>query len=386
MTRPTLALLVFMSALLAACATGEQLAPRSTSYRPNSPRSTSLALRTAAPDTGSEAYARVGRSALGSAVPVPPGFAERLALPAGEAHAVAYELRLAQGQRIEITVAAAPGAAPYRVDLFERVPPDSFRHVAALANGGTRAEFVSPAAGSYVLRLAPAGAGPGEYTLRVSGESWLSFPVPGYGADAIRSPYGSTRDGGARSHEGVDIFAPRGTPVVAAASAVVTRVERTGTGGKVIWAHDPALDLTYFYAHLDAQLVEPGQRISPGDTIGRVGNTGNARGASPHLHFSIYGEGYEAIDPTPLLQGAAIEFDGAAERARLLGRWAQTRGSRVRLRAVPSTAGPVIAELDRATPVRVLGAMREWRRVQLADGRTGFIAARLLEGASLATY
>jgi SH3-like domain-containing protein len=57
----------------------------------------------------------------------------------------------------------------------------------------------------------------------------------------------------------------------------------------------------------------------------------------------------------------------------------------VRLRAVPSTAGPVIAELDRATPLRVLGAMREWRRVQLTDGRTGFIAARLLEGASLAT-
>ena len=56
------------------------------------------------------------------------------------------------------------------------------------------------------------------------------------------------------------------------------------------------------WVHLDEQLVEPGQWVEPGDVVGRVGNTGNARTTPPHLHFAIYAEGQGPIDPDPFLR------------------------------------------------------------------------------------
>ncbi|HSJ15117.1 MAG TPA: peptidoglycan DD-metalloendopeptidase family protein [Longimicrobiales bacterium] len=388
MKRPTLALLSISFSLLTACAHGEQLAPRPAAARtlavPPRPFDPNARVVT---DVARTRWERAARSALHAAVPVPTNFREVLSLPGDEPHVLAYELALAAGQRITVAAERGASAAPLALDVFQRVAPDSFRHAATLPAGAS-AEFGAESAGRYVLRLQPEPGG-GEYTVSVRGEMALRFPIPGHDVDAIRSGYGSARDGGTRSHEGVDIFAPRGTPVVAVAAAVVTAVETTRSGGRVVWAEDPALGLTYYYAHLDEQLVKRGRRLVAGDTIGRVGNTGNARRASPHLHFAIYRPGLQPLDPTPLLAGAASDdTDSVAEPAAtaMLGGWAQTRGSRVRLRARPSTGGPILAELAEGTPVRVLGALRDWHRVRLVDGTSGFIAEHLLERASLATH
>lgn len=128
----------------------------------------------------------------------------------------------------------------------------------------------------------------------------LSFPVAMPGA-AIASVFGDPRDGGAREHHGVDIFAPRGTPVVAAGDGRVTDVRNTPVGGLVIWMEDFDRGLIYYYAHLEEQYVRRGQIISAGDTIGAVGNSGNARGVNPHLHFGVYLPGTIAVDPAPML-------------------------------------------------------------------------------------
>ena len=386
MKRPTLALLLFPSLLLAGCATGERLAPRTPAVRVvQSPRANPIPTDSLSAQVMRLAWERAGQLALESAVPAAGGFSERLSLPRDEPQAVAYELSLVAGQEVTIEVLQAAGASDFALQVFQRGPAGAFALLQAHDAPAAPAVFRAAEAGSYVVRVQPEAGGGGEYVVRVRGESSLAFPIPGYDVGAIRSPYGSARDGGTREHEGVDIFAPRGTPVTAAARAVVTRVESTRAGGKVIWAEDPELALTYYYAHLDAQLVKRGARLSPGDTIGRVGNTGNARRASPHLHFAIYRPRLEPVDPTPLLAGASLVMSADTRSTGLLGSWAHTTGSGVRLRSTPSTGAPVLAALDRGTPVRVVGVLRDWHRVRLIDGRSGFIAGGLLERAALAT-
>ena len=127
----------------------------------------------------------------------------------------------------------------------------------------------------------------------------MTFPVQGGQSRGIGSPFGAERGGGLRRHRGVDLFAPRGTPVLAAADGRVWRVGWDPLGGRVIWQRDPKHGAWLYYAHLDRQLVRFGQRVSAGDVIGLVGNTGNARTTPPHLHFGVYAPG--AIDPAPLL-------------------------------------------------------------------------------------
>ena len=148
---------------------------------------------------------------------------------------------------------------------------------------------------TYILRLQPELLSSGEYTLSISVGPSLAFPVAGHRGN-IASVWGDDRDAGARRHEGIDIFAPRGTPVLAAADGVAARVGDNNLGGKVIFLRPKGKNVSLYYAHLDSQLVTSGQPVSAGDTIGLVGNTGNARTTPPHLHFGIYALG-GAIDP-----------------------------------------------------------------------------------------
>jgi hypothetical protein len=139
----------------------------------------------------------------------------------------------------------------------------------------------------------------GDYTLSITVGPTLQFPIAG-GSGKIGSMWGDERDAGDRRHEGIDLFAPKGTPVIAAADGVVTRVNENRLGGKVVWQRPKGKNLSLYYAHLDEQLVNFGQKVNAGDTIGLVGNTGNARTTPPHLHFGVYTFG-GPIDPLPFV-------------------------------------------------------------------------------------
>ena len=155
----------------------------------------------------------------------------------------------------------------------------------------------------YVLRVQPEIESVGAYRLNVHSAPTLDFPVSGFDAAAIQSGFGASRDAGAREHHGVDIFAPRGTLAVAALDARVSRVETTGRGGNVVWLQPLFGNLRLYYAHLDSQSVKPGQFVFAGETIGTVGNTGNARTTPPHLHFGVYVRRRGgAWDPYPFLK------------------------------------------------------------------------------------
>lgn len=153
--------------------------------------------------------------------------------------------------------------------------------------------------GSYILRLQPKLFRSGEFSLAVSVGPSLGFPVSGSKAK-IGSFWGASRGGGKRSHEGIDIFAPKRTPVVAAADGIVTGVLEGGLGGKVVWLKLPAKNITLYYAHLENQLVHVGQELKKGEILGLVGNTGNAKHTASHLHFGIYTSN-GPIDPFPFV-------------------------------------------------------------------------------------
>lgn len=133
-----------------------------------------------------------------------------------------------------------------------------------------------------------------------------SLPIPVSGVDAVDlvDTWAAAR-GGDRSHEGIDIFAERGTPVVSTTRGVVGAVRERGLGGRHVWVRGPGLE-NHYYAHLDdwAEGLAAGDVVLPGDVLGYVGDSGNARGTPPHLHYGIYDEG-GALDPLPRLRAGA---------------------------------------------------------------------------------
>jgi peptidoglycan hydrolase-like protein with peptidoglycan-binding domain len=116
----------------------------------------------------------------------------------------------------------------------------------------------------------------------------------------LNDTWGVPRPGG-RVHEGVDILAERGAIVVSPTDAVVTNVGFDPSGGNYCITANPGGE-QFYYAHLEsiADTVEPGAHLKAGDIIGSVGNTGNAEGRAPHLHFGIYYRG-SAVYPNPRL-------------------------------------------------------------------------------------
>jgi murein DD-endopeptidase MepM/ murein hydrolase activator NlpD len=106
-------------------------------------------------------------------------------------------------------------------------------------------------------------------------------------------------------HEGTDVFADRGTPVLSPAAGIA-RVSSGAVGGLAVTVTQP--DGTYWYlAHLDATLVETGTAVVPGTVVGTVGDTGNARGGAPHVHLEVHPFGGDPLDPKRILDAYAAE-------------------------------------------------------------------------------
>jgi murein DD-endopeptidase MepM/ murein hydrolase activator NlpD len=229
---------------------------------------------------------------------------------AGAPTAVAWRFGVAHGRRVEVRV-EFEGAGEIFVDLFHQASERLARVHSATA-GAAALDYEPPEDGTYVLRVQPELLRGGRYAVRQRAVATLQFPVQGLTPRAVQSRYGDQRDSGVRAHEGVDIFAPRGTPALAAADGWVTRVTTNRLGGNVVWVWDPERGQALYYAHLDRQDVSTGVRVKAGDVIGRVGNTGNARTTPPHLHFGIYRPLEGAIDPLPFICDAPCGTRGMA--------------------------------------------------------------------------
>lgn len=127
----------------------------------------------------------------------------------------------------------------------------------------------------------------------------LVYPVSGQ-QSKVGGYFGDYRNGG-RTHKGMDIYAKKGTTVVAVCGGVITSTKTEKLGGKTIRLRSAARRWTAYYAHLDKIQVRAGQQVQQGQAIGTVGTTGNAKHKAPHLHFGIIGGG-RAVNPMPYVK------------------------------------------------------------------------------------
>ena len=311
-------------------------------------------------------------------------FREEILFSPDRPAAVAWQLNLRKGQRLRAVLLAQPPALPvaqpsapptgspfflqlFRVHAEDQAP----KFVTEPGEDGVLVHDVEDD-GPYLLSLQPELLAGGQVTLQVTGGGQLTFPVDGRDENAIGSRFGDPRDGGRRLHEGVDIFAPRGSLALAAVDGVVTRVGTNRLGGNIVWMRGDGKSL--YYAHLDEHLVGPG-RVTAGEPIGRVGNTGNARTTPPHLHFGLFQGG--PVDPAPYLASPGTPPGVTADR-KMLGRPARVASRLARLRSGPSTSHEIRDELEQSTALHVEAANRDWYRIRLDDGRHGYMAGSLV--------
>jgi len=212
--------------------------------------------------------------------------------------------------RVSFTI-AAPAPLALRVDVVReatRRPVRSFalapaapgveRHVEW--NGRTGAGEVAPNGRYHMRVVAPDGSA--HNAGRVALRSHI-YPIRGRHAD--RGPagaFGVARNSG-RTHEGFDVDAACGTPLVAARGGVVTRADHDPVlYGNIVIVRGERMQRDYWYAHLlRTPRLRAGDRVSTGQRIGGVGATGNARTIGCHLHFEIRSRG-KPIDPAPELR------------------------------------------------------------------------------------
>jgi len=126
---------------------------------------------------------------------------------------------------------------------------------------------------------------------------------PVKGPVRIGQGWGAPRDGGRRRHQGIDLLAPAGTPLVAVTSGTITRLSNTdrGRGGISLWLRDRR-GTAYYYAHNQHNLVHLGQPVKTGQQLARVGATGNAHGGPPHLHLQIHPNGGRPVSPDAVVR------------------------------------------------------------------------------------
>src|ERR1041384_6997737 len=133
-----------------------------------------------------------------------------------------------------------------------------------------------------------------------SPDSRLAMPLENLSKKAVADTWQAPRGVG-RRHEGQDIFAPRGTPILSATNGFIYKIGENNLGGQTVSVIGSG-GRVYYYAHLDsyAKGIKVGDRVSKRTVLGYVGKTGSAQGAPPHLPFRGYTT-TGAITPLPLL-------------------------------------------------------------------------------------
>ncbi|MEI6948919.1 M23 family metallopeptidase [Paraflavisolibacter sp. H34] len=276
-----------------------------------------------------------------------------------KSRALGLKFQARPGERLTFTV-SRKAYAPFTLfaDLFRLKGTES----SLVFSADTAASLFSvdiAEAGTYLLRLQPQLLRSGAYSLSIAVGPSLAFPVSGNKAKT-GSFWGARRGGGKRSHEGIDIFAPRLTPCPAIADGVITGVKEGGLGGKVVWLKIPEKNIFLYYAHLDKQLVREGQQVKKGEIVGLVGNTGNARTTPSHLHFGVYTPA-GPIDPFPFVNPAVKTAPNVPERdlshylrlTKVTGGASTVAKVNTLLVPVAVTAAGYIAELPDGKMIRV---------------------------------
>jgi murein DD-endopeptidase MepM/ murein hydrolase activator NlpD len=324
-------------------------------------------------------WKRAGEDILGDSLEVSPPYQEIGYFDPKEPRAVLLRYPVKEGHQVNIRLELiSQRDALFFMDIFAVNPVDSGMERIHYADSLGVISYQVRQSGMHALRLQPELFRGGMFSLSITSEGILAFPIVGKGTRNIASFWGDPRDGDVRKHEGIDVFASRGTPVVAASSGRVRRVGDNRLGGKVVWLYNSELGHSQYYAHLDSQLVNVGQSVTVGDTLGLVGNTGNAITTSPHLHFGIYRSGRGAVDPFPYLQELVLPEETPLTDSVEIGRPAVVKAPLANIRSAPTTSSAKAGSYPQNTLVHIDGKSGNWYRIVLPDRRKAYIFENLV--------
>jgi len=327
-----------------------------------------------------KAWAQAGEKALNDSLRVAPPYRETGYFRAETPTAYGFSFYLKEGQVCEINLRVQPDSMQIFLELFEKdmtADAPQWNWLSEIDSESNQLKFIVEKTGFYQLRLQAELLATGAYELDIGLAPSIGFPVLGGENRDIGSFWGDPRDGGKRKHKGVDIFAKKGTPVLATGAGTVSRVRTGGLGGKTVWVRDKQFSHQQYFAHLDEQLVTRGQSVNTGDTLGTVGNTGNARTTPPHLHYGIYKRN-GAVDPLPFIRKENNKFSNPNIDLATLGKQYRVGRRSGNLYKSPYKKGKVIRQLDAHTPLRITGGAESYYRVITANGQRGFIKKRYI--------
>ena len=318
------------------------------------------------------AWFKAAEAGLSSPVNINIPYKELGYFPADQPKAVSVRFSAKRGERLTISLDKKPlSSFTIYVELWRDAAASTSRKLLETLDT-LKSSFTYDVENdeTYILRLQPELLSSGEYTFSIQNGPSLAFPVQ-TNKPTISSFWGADRDAGARRHEGVDIFAARGTPLLAAASGRITRVEETNIGGKVVWLTPENKNYTLYYAHLDEQLVTTGQQVKAGDVVGKVGNTGNAKTTGPHLHFGIYTSS-GAVDPLLFIQPVKNKVPDITANIENINKHIRS-GVSAKILASPDNKSTTIKTIEKNTPLKVEAAVASWYKIQMSDRTIGFI-------------
>lgn len=283
-----------------------------------------------------------------------------------------YRFNATKGQKINISLSKKPnnGTMVY-VDFWHLVNGSNPKLLASIDTLGNPIQFDIDESGDYLIRLQPELLQSIEYTLEITTGPSLAFPTRSKSSSNIKSYWGDGRDDNARKHEGVDIFGTFRSPVLAISDGIVTRVNENNLGGKVVWVRPKGKNYTLYYAHLDQQIATEGQEVKIGDTLGLMGNTGNAKTTPTHLHFGIY-EFNGAVNPLPFIDPVIKVPSNISAPLSNLNNTLRT-GSGTKFYSNAQSKSSIILSLPAGAIVNINAATSNYYKSELPDGSIGFI-------------
>ncbi len=304
-------------------------------------------------------------------------YAESGVFSAENFYVYAYDVQLREGEKLIVSVEKQPDSTQIFIELFQKSEDStkSIKLLKASEKDSSQLSYTISKYGFYKITVQPEMKRAAPFQLKIYTQPTYQFPVSGAGNKNVQSLWAASRDGGKRSHEGIDIFAPRGTPLVAVTDGRISSTGNRGLGGKQVWLRDGLFGKTMYYAHLDSINVKEGQRVKLGDTLGFVGNTGNAKTTAPHLHFGIYKGSTGPVNPYPYVKITEIpEINQQNTWTKAL-----VNRNKTTVHQGPSAALDEIGSLSKNDTISVLGKYGTWFHIVAKDSIKGFVNDNRLE-------
>lgn len=313
------------------------------------------------------AWKNAASIALSNPLTTPVPYAEAGAFHGDSADVASFRFSVDAGQKIEVKLVPVNSNFTAYTELWQARVNDEPKLLLTADTSLNSLEHPAPNGGEFILRIQPQVYDSGRYRLSILLAPLLGYPLAAGVKSSVGSVWGQDRNAGARRHEGIDIFAKKGSYVVAVENGFVYRVSEGGIGGKVVWLSPDDYHFSVYYAHLDSQMVKSGQRVKMGDVLGTVGNTGNARYTPSHLHFGIY-TGSGAINPLNFIKEVPLP-----KETNISARLNQRFRLSAKARLYPSPQKKNAFELSGAQTVKIQSSSSNFYRVITESGLRAYL-------------